>query len=221
LQILTELNGKLFSDLESELQEVILGAVLRLIVIEQDSDPDVKFEVFERLNLGAVKLNDQELRNCVYRGSYNRLLRNLVKNKYMLKIMRAKRPHTRMADRQLILRFFSMCRQGHLKYKSPMKQFLNREMESYRNAEEGDTSKMRNVFENSIEMAYTVFGQNAFRRFYPGSQDNPNGYWEKRKLNIALWDTILYSFSFYDKNQIWGVQTIIFLCSRFGTSLRI
>ncbi|NER80299.1 MAG: rhomboid family intramembrane serine protease, partial [Leptolyngbya sp. SIO1D8] len=40
-------------------------------------DPDVKFEVFERLNLGAEKLNDQEVRNCVYRGNYNELLRLL------------------------------------------------------------------------------------------------------------------------------------------------
>lgn len=202
LQILTELNGKSFVALESDLQEAILGAILRLIVIDQDSDPDVKFEVFERLNLGAVKLNDQELRNCVYRGSYNRLLRDLAKNKYMLKIMRSEKPHKRMADRQLILRFFAMWRSTHLKYKSPMKQFLNREMENYRNASEDDISKMRDVFKKSIEMAYTIFGQNAFRRFYSGSQDDHNGYWEKRKLNVALWDTIVYSFSFYDKSQI-------------------
>lgn len=71
LQVLTELNGKQFRDLNPDLQEGILSSTLRVIVIQKESDPDVKFEVFKRLNLGAVRLNDQEIRNCVYRGSYN------------------------------------------------------------------------------------------------------------------------------------------------------
>ena len=60
IQVLTELNGKAFKELANDVQEKIIGATLRLIVIEQDSDPDVKFEIFKRLNLGAMQLNDQE-----------------------------------------------------------------------------------------------------------------------------------------------------------------
>ena len=93
LQVLTELNGQRFKQLSSDLQEAILSAFIRLIVINQDSDRDVKFEVFERLNLGAVKLNDQELRNSMYRGKYNELLRELSWNPHMLKIMGATQPH--------------------------------------------------------------------------------------------------------------------------------
>jgi hypothetical protein len=106
LQVLTGLNRKAFGDLSVELQEEILNFTLRLIIIEKDSDPDVKFEVFERLNLGAEKLNDQEVRNCVYRGNYNELLRSLSENEFLLRIFQSKEPHTRMVDRQLILRFF-------------------------------------------------------------------------------------------------------------------
>ncbi len=148
-----------------------MNALIRLIVIEQESHPDVKFEVFERLNLGAEKLNDQELRNSVYRGKYNDLLRDLTHNQHMLKVMRAKESHKRMIDRQLILRFFAMWRNTHLKYKGPMKLFLSREMENN-------------------------------RRYYASKKDNPRGYWETRKLNVALWDTLLYSFSFHEKSQI-------------------
>lgn len=202
LQVLKEINGKLFRQLSEEQQEAILNATLRLIVIDHDSDPDVKFEVFERLNLGAEKLNDQELRNSVYRGKYNELLRDLAPNPHMLKIMGAIRPHNRMADRQLILRFFAMWRNTHLKYKAPMKHFLNREMEDYRNPTERELSQMHSVFEKSIEMAYTVFGARAFRRFNPGRKGVAEGKWEAKKLNVALWDTLLYTFSFYEKSQI-------------------
>lgn len=202
LQVLTELNGKRFKQLSTELQEAILGAFIRLIVINQDSDKDVKFEVFERLNLGAVKLNDQELRNSMYCGKYNELLRELSWNPHMLKIMGATQPHNRMADRQLILRFFAMWRNTHLRYKAPMKRFLNREMEEHRDPSDKELAEMRAIFERSIEMAYSVFGANAFRRFYSGRVGVPNGRWESRKLNVALWDTLLYTFSYYDKPQI-------------------
>nr|WP_242033560.1 DUF262 domain-containing protein [Phormidium sp. FACHB-592] len=202
LQVLTELNRKFFKDLDEELKETILNSILRLIVIEKDSDPDVKFEVFERLNLGAEKLLDQELRNCIYRGPYNNLLRELTDNQYLLKILNSSSSHPRMADRQLILRFFAMWRVTHLKYKGPIKQFLNLEMDKHRNLSEKELSKMRAVFEKSIEMAHFVFGKNAFRRFNAGKLDNPNGSWEKNKLNVALWDTLLYTFSYYEKAQI-------------------
>jgi hypothetical protein len=209
LQVLTELNGKLFRQLSGEHQEGILNSIIRLIVIEQESHPDVKFEVFERLNLGAEKLNDQELRNSVYRGKYNELLRDLTHNQYMLKIMGAKEPHKRMLDRQLILRFFAMWRNTHLKYKGPMKLFLSREMENNRNPHDKELARMRSAFEKSIEMAYTVFGTDAFRRYYASKKDNLRGYWETRKLNVALWDTLLYSFSFYEKSQIIPVADAI------------
>jgi len=202
LQVLSELKNKRFKELDESQKEDIFHAILRLIVIEKDSDPDVKFEVFERLNMGSVQLNDQELRNCVYRGPYNKLLRDLASNQHLKKVMGLDGPHTRMLDRQLILRFFAMWRKTHLKYKSPMKQFLNREMEDYRSLNDKQATEMRGVFTKSIEMAYLVFGRRAFKRFNPGGDEDPNGHWEERKLNMALWDAILYTFSFFEKAQI-------------------
>lgn len=202
LQVLTELNGKRFKELPREQQEAILGAILRVIVITQDSNPDVKFEVFERLNLGAVKLNDQELRNCMYRGSYNRLLAELAENATLKKILGNDKADSRMRDRQLILRFFAMWRSSHLKYRGSMKRFLNHEMEEHRELPNNKLTEMRSVFANAIEIAYTVFGRNAFRRFNPGRANAPDGSWEAHKLNVALWDTLLYTFAYYDKRQM-------------------
>ncbi|MEM0979453.1 MAG: DUF262 domain-containing protein [Cyanobacteria bacterium P01_H01_bin.58] len=206
LQVLTDLNRKAFGDLPVELQEEVLNFTLRFIIIEKDSDPDVKFEVFERLNLGAEKLNDQEVRNCVYRGNYNELLRSLANNEYLLRILQSQEPHTRMADRQLILRFFAMWRNTHRNYKGPTKRFLNTEMELHRNLEEVALKEMQAVFEKSIEMAYAVFQEHAFRRYYLGNTYNPNGTWEKSRLNVALWDTVLYTFSYYDRDTILPIK---------------
>lgn len=205
LQVLTELNGKHFKDLQGELakhRRAITRSALRLIIIQKHSDPDVKFEVFERLNLGAERLNDQELRNCVFRGPYNELLKKLATNPQMLKVTNAKEPHARMADRQMILRFLAMWRKTHLHYKGPMKQFLNREMEEHRNASQRDLNEMQAVFEKTIDMAYVVFGRSAFRRFRAGTEGAPDGTWESSRINLALWDTVMFGLSFYEKSQV-------------------
>jgi len=102
----------------------------------------------------------------------------------------------------LILRFFAMWRNTHLKYKAPIKSFLNNEMLKYRNLSDKEFEEMESVFEKSIEMAYSVFGKNAFRRFYIGRDGSHSGKWEENKLNVALWDTLLYTFSFFEKSQI-------------------
>lgn len=201
LQVLSELNGRTFRDLPENQQDKVRESNLRLITILKDSDPDVKFEVFERLNLGAVKLTDQEVRNCVYRGNYNQLLADLSRTPDLLRIRGEEQPHNRMADRQLILRFFAMRRSTHLKYKGPMKSFLNREMDAHRNLAESELREMRASFEKAIHLTWEVFGEDACRRFVVDEQ-NREGRWERRKLNVALWDTVVYSFDYYSASQI-------------------
>ena len=71
LKVFKDFNKKKFSELSDKYQEKISECKIRTITFKQDSDKDLKFEIFERLNSGSVKLNDQELRNCMYRGRYN------------------------------------------------------------------------------------------------------------------------------------------------------
>jgi hypothetical protein len=42
----------------------------------------------------------------------------------------------------------------------------------------------------------------------PGTDKNPNGFWEA-KLNAALYDTVLYTFSFYEKGQVVPIGDLI------------
>jgi uncharacterized protein with ParB-like and HNH nuclease domain len=71
IRVRDDLRGKVFADLSPDDQNAIEEYSLRVIMILKEADQDLKFEVFERLNSGADKLNDMELRNCVYRGRYN------------------------------------------------------------------------------------------------------------------------------------------------------
>jgi len=61
LKVFRELNGAKYLNLDEHLQDVIRYFKLRTITFKKDSNQDLKFEIFERLNTGSVQLNDQEL----------------------------------------------------------------------------------------------------------------------------------------------------------------
>ena len=74
------LGGKQFKQLDEKYQDKILYYQFRTITIKKESSTDLKFEIFERLNIALVGLNDQELRNCIYRGKYIEWLARLSPN---------------------------------------------------------------------------------------------------------------------------------------------
>ena len=60
LRVFTNLNGETFKGID-DLQDKILSCKIRTITFKKKSDKNLRFEIFERLNTGAVSLNDQEL----------------------------------------------------------------------------------------------------------------------------------------------------------------
>jgi hypothetical protein len=201
LRVLSDLEGKYFRELDKDTQIKIEDATLRTIEIRKETHPDVKFEIFERLNVGSVKLNDQELRNCIYRGNYNNLLIKLSENRDFLLLLNLVEPQKRMQQREMVLHYLAFYNQTHHKYKQPMKQFLNNEMENHKNITDDELNVMEQSFKDAISMAKTVFGKNAFRKFIVGDDENPNGKWETR-INMGLFEVVMHGFSIYRKNQI-------------------
>ncbi len=87
LTVFNDLNRKLFSDLDKSHQNKIRTTTIHSIIIKKDSDSDIKFDIFERLNTGSTKLNEDELRNTMYRGKYVDLLSELEKNDTFCKLV--------------------------------------------------------------------------------------------------------------------------------------
>ena len=80
--------------------------------LDSSLDPNMKFEIFERLNTGAILLNSQELRNSlIYRGNFNELLHELARLASFRSLLGTRLPRRRMIDEELILRFFGHVRQ--------------------------------------------------------------------------------------------------------------
>jgi len=205
LQILEDLNGKKYQDLPqkpSDLQTLIDNYPIRVIKILKESDQDIKFDIFERLNRGSVKLNEQELRNCIFRGSFNNMLKDLTQNNFFLNLQNLSKPHRRMVDAERILRFFAFCDRSEHNYKSPLKKFLNDYMRQKRDISVQEVCTKSALFRKSVELCELVYGDLAFRRWRPGfSETEPNGYGEST-INEGIMDIQMYGFMEYDKHDI-------------------
>ena len=59
LKVFEDLIKKTYKELEEPFQDKIQYCKLRTITFNKDSSHDLKFEIFERLNSGAVSLNQQ------------------------------------------------------------------------------------------------------------------------------------------------------------------
>ena len=204
MKVFPELNKKSYSDLSEELQDKIRYYQIRTVTIRRDSDPDLKFEIFERLNTGAIPLNEMELRNCVYRGSYIQLLKELAEDDVFTELVGLKKPDKRMKDIELVLRFAAFYHATYLKYQSPMKRFFNQDMEKYKDINEADANALRDAFKKSVQIVKSLFGTSAFKRFYRGTQGNPNGLWEAQQFNTSLYDVLMGVFYDKDKNQVYA-----------------
>ena len=73
LDILSEFNGAIFDDLPHSLRLKFSLRPLKVTTLSDKSDLKVRFDLFERLNTGGIKLTPQEIRACVFRGQFNEI----------------------------------------------------------------------------------------------------------------------------------------------------
>jgi len=201
LEIIKELQGNKFKDLPPKAKSLLKDGLLRINVIKFESHPDIKYDIFMRLNKGAVTLNNQELRNCLYRGSLNDMLKELVKEKVVQQVLNLKAPHTRYLDIEFIVRYLSFSENlsrnddGYFikNYKGSLKSFINDFMEQNKNATESRIKHLREKVLESFEKIICIFedGQGLL---------NPSS--KSSQINKAFADCILLSFERRDRDQL-------------------
>ena len=202
LKVLAKLKGLTYADLDETDQDKINEYTLRTITFTADSDPELQYEIFSRLNTGSVALNNQELRNCVYRGSFNDLIKRLASNKDFLTLIGLNAPHKRMQDVELVLRFASFYFNGYQNYKAPIRQFLNETIRKRINLDKSDKSNLEKAFKKAVANIQTLLGSNAFKRYYKGDDKNKNGRWESSKFNVSLYDVLMDSMARIDQTVL-------------------
>jgi hypothetical protein len=173
--------GKSFDELRDEDKRRLKNSVLRAFVVQQlDPQDDTSiYHIFERLNTGGTLLTNQEIRNCVYHGSFIRFLDRINTDECWRKILGKNVPDTRKKDIELLIRFFAM--RDISGYDKPMKDFLSRFMKKNRAASAEALAATESNFKNTCKAILDSLGERPFH--------------VRAGLNAAVFDAVAVAFS--------------------------
>lgn len=202
LRIRSDLNKKKFSQLGISDRRSIQSRSIRCILIQKESHPEIRFDVFDRLNSNSVKLNRQELRNSLYKGDLNKLIKELSENETFKKSRRSENVDKRMNDCEMILRFFAFYF-DRVNYQGNLAKFLDNYLQAGRKMSLEVIHNHREIFLKTIKDVDCVFGKNSFRRYDPA-----NDTWNK-SLNRAIYDIIMLYFAEIPSDMIQQKSNII------------
>jgi hypothetical protein len=191
LNVRSDLNGRKFCNLGVADTRNLLNRSIRCIVVLKESDPDIRLDVFARLNSSSVQLNAQELRNGLYGGGLNKLLLELSTNSIFKKIRGVNDVDKRMQDCEMILRFFAFHFQPE-KYQGDLSQFLTEYLSKRQKPDSYNADEHREIFLRVIDDISYVFGENSFRRYNPESNT-----WGQT-INRGIYDIVMLYFAQMD-----------------------
>lgn len=125
LQFLKSIDGLALDELPIDIREGLEDRPVKVIVLNDKSDVRVRFDLFERLNTGGIRLTDQEVREAVFPGPFIDLLTELVQLDSFdtaVNLQSGKRKDG--TPQEFVLRFFAF-REQYRDFDHSVKDFLN------------------------------------------------------------------------------------------------
>lgn len=213
------LSGKTVHSVKTKSKDVydrVQNVMIPITVIRCDYDKkshnEYLFTIFHRLNSGGLKLNNQEIRNCIYNGKLNTQLKNLVKNPTWHKLLNIKPKRTyRFVNEEFVLRFFSFYDRVD-DYNGKLSKFLNDYMYDFRNPSDEVLAINENLFTRTVQLIYvkmlsstpaTGFSKTLLEGLFHGVSKNID---RLEKLDTKSLKSLLNRFKKLDEFQFENLQ---------------
>jgi len=179
--VLPELNGTTYDQLPQAIQIKLKRHFIRMEVLRRETDPQLRYHMFKRLNTGGELLSPQEIRNCTIRlldNTFNDFLKDIVENEAFQECMAqlTDEKKEQMYLEEYALRFFAL-KNNRDGYSKEIVDFLTDYMEGVSDAErdlEFDYDDERTIFEQTFGLLRGALGSGAFSGF--NDKGNPMGY---------------------------------------------
>lgn len=141
---------------------------VRVEILKQESDPQAKYELFQRLNTGGESLSEQEVRNCIsimLDRSFQTWLGNCAAlPSFKTAICQTETAIEKQAHIELTLRFFAF---RHIPYTPGLDvhEYLDDALVRLINLNAFDREAEFNVFERTFNLLDAALGDSAFKRW--------------------------------------------------------
>lgn len=201
LEILEDLHGCYYNDLPPFLLRRLEERTIKCLRIDSTLDDQVKYDIFERLNSGSVKLESHELRNAIYRGPFNDLCKTLSKDESFMTLLQIPldNPYEnskvkKMEDVEYVLRFFSLINDNYKNYKKTsgkqFKDFLSENLEEFNNLSPDKLSSYAELFKLTMKSILNDFGPLAFAKY----KFEDDKLVKQSNFNVAVFDALAVSY---------------------------
>lgn len=189
LEYFHEVEGLTFNELPNDLKNALtIRPYLRVVTLLKQSDPNLKYEVFTRLNTGGDPLLAQEIRNVIFRGFLNNLIYELAENKFLkqqLKISsNASKAYKEMLDAEYVLRFFTLRDQWQ-DFPGNMRKAMDNYMMKNKNLSAEQITALKTSFSKTIKSVEDIWGDKAFNR-PGGNQQVVQGFFDIQMVSLTL-----------------------------------
>ncbi len=176
---LPSLEGKKWDDPEDQDNSLtqsqrllIKRAKIAVNIIEKESDPMIKYELFQRLNTGGAIATPQEVRNCILlmldKDLY-KLMRSLAdRESFKSCIALSDRLYEEQYDMELVLRFILLFDKDDNSIKTlggDVSVFLTDRMRDMALKKDWDGSHIERAFDVTFNILNEAMGDNSFKRY--------------------------------------------------------
>lgn len=141
-------------------------------ILKHNSDPQVKYELFQRINSLGTHLSDQELRNCVLimvdKSFYNWILELSQTEDFQNCVSLSDKDISEQYDIELVLRFciFKNINMEEIGAdKKNISDFITEKSIKFTNQEIFNREYEKNVFKKTFELLNNILGERTFKRY--------------------------------------------------------
>lgn len=224
LEYWPELTGRTYQELPDDIRAGIDRRYLSSVVLLEESAKTeeeanfMKKTVFERLNSGGEKLTEQEMRNALYDGKFNKLCIELAKNEKFRTLWHLPQEveveallhkdnhefsekeltandidfYKKMGDVELVLRFFAYRYIKELKSYDTIGLFLTDVLKrSNKILSEQEIVNLSDLFKKTIDVIFQILGKKAF--YMPKIKDIK--IYTRNKPSTTIYDGLMQAFA--------------------------
>jgi hypothetical protein len=152
-----DISGKSIAEIKREnyqlitrVRNVTIPVTVLMCDLKEETHLNYLFTIFHRLNTGGQRLNNQEIRNCIYSGSFNDLLKEIA-NSDAWKNLFNRPKKDRFVSEEILLRTFAFIDKLN-DYKSNLARFLNHYMKEKQHIDENEIQNFRNSINDTLSL---------------------------------------------------------------------
>lgn len=196
-------NHKTFKELPAPYQSRLKKYQIVADVYLKDNDPNLKYDLFMRLNSGGKRLNSMELRNNTPFREFPAFLDELANNKLFRKMSGFSSPHARMEDIDWVLGFIAYYKFGYKSFmRANQSHFLNDCFTELLHITEDEKAEIKSAFELGLKNCNFVLGEYAFNVIHKGKA----GRKDHHKPSSGLFNTMCPAMAHISHEVVMGYK---------------